>query len=45
MTYESFEPMELATAEFAIECCLDEGPEEIDFKFSYTVAPYVEFEE
>lgn len=46
MTYESFEIVELGTAEVAIEIGLPNAPEEpVDDKFTSAVAPYIEFDE
>jgi hypothetical protein len=45
MTYESFELVELGSAEVAIEVILDDDTEELDRKFNSAVAPYVEFDE
>jgi hypothetical protein len=45
MTYETFEPVELGKAELAIESGLPNNPEEVDDKFTFAVAPYVDFDE
>ena len=45
MTYESFEPVELGSAEVTIEIGLQNAPEEVSDKFTEAVAPYVEFDD
>ncbi|HEX3185683.1 MAG TPA: hypothetical protein VHQ94_12850 [Pyrinomonadaceae bacterium] len=45
MTYESFESVELGSAEVAIEIFWPDGAEEPNEKFTTSVAPYVEFDE